>query len=59
MPDYLWTARLETAAKARNVSLASPQTLAGDGSDRRYYRLLGSPTVGSPVPSFPAGRGGE
>ena len=45
MPDYLWTERLEAAAKARNVSLASPQTLAGDGSDRRYYRLLGSPTV--------------
>jgi aminoglycoside/choline kinase family phosphotransferase len=41
----LWTARLEAAARARNVSLASPQTLAGDGSDRRFYRLLGSPTV--------------
>ena len=25
MPDYLWTARLEAAAKARNVSLASPK----------------------------------
>jgi aminoglycoside/choline kinase family phosphotransferase len=45
MPDYLWTARLEAAAKARGVSLTSPQTLAGDGSDRRYYRLLGSPTA--------------
>ncbi len=45
MPDYLWTARLEAAAQARNVSLTSPQTLAGDGSDRRFYRLLGSPTV--------------
>jgi len=43
MPEYLWTARLEAAATARNVSLTSPQTLAGDGSDRRYYRLLGSP----------------
>jgi aminoglycoside/choline kinase family phosphotransferase len=41
----LWTARLEAAARARNVSLTSPQTLAGDGSDRRFYRLLGSPTV--------------
>ncbi|MFZ5448304.1 MAG: aminoglycoside phosphotransferase family protein [Thermodesulfobacteriota bacterium] len=45
MPDYLWTARLEAAAKARGVSLTSPQTLAGDGSDRRFYRLLGSPTA--------------
>lgn len=45
MPDYLWTARLEAAAKSRGVSLTSPQTLAGDGSDRRFYRLLGSPTA--------------
>ncbi|MFA5110359.1 MAG: phosphotransferase [Desulfobaccales bacterium] len=45
MPQYLWTARLEAAAKARGVSLTSPQTLAGDGSDRRFYRLLGSPTA--------------
>jgi aminoglycoside/choline kinase family phosphotransferase len=45
MPDKLWTVRLEAAAKARGVSLSSPQTLAGDGSDRRFYRLLGSPTA--------------
>jgi N-acetylmuramate 1-kinase len=45
MLEYLWTERLEAAAKARNVSLGSPQTLAGDGSDRRYYRLPGSPAV--------------
>jgi len=45
MPDKLWTARLESAATARGVSLTSPQTLAGDGSDRRFYRLLGSPTA--------------
>ena len=55
MPDYLWTARLEAAAKARNVSLTSPQTLAGDGSDRRYYRLLGSPTVVLLFHPFPPG----
>jgi hypothetical protein len=55
MPDYLWTARLEAAAKARNVSLNSPQTLAGDGSDRRYYRLLGSPTVVVLFHPFPPG----
>jgi aminoglycoside/choline kinase family phosphotransferase len=45
MPDNLWTARLAAAAQARGVSLTSPQTLAGDGSDRRFYRLLGSPTA--------------
>jgi aminoglycoside/choline kinase family phosphotransferase len=55
MPDYLWTAHLEAAAKARNVSLTSPQTLAGDGSDRRYYRLLGSPTVVLLFHPFPPG----
>ena len=55
MPDYLWTAALEAAAKARNVSLTSPQTLAGDGSDRRYYRLLGSPTVVLLFHPFPPG----
>jgi aminoglycoside/choline kinase family phosphotransferase len=55
MPEYLWTARLEATAKARNVSLTSPQTLAGDGSDRRYYRLLGSPTVVLLFHPFPPG----
>ena len=55
MPEYLWTARLEAAATARNVSLTSPQTLAGDGSDRRYYRLLGSPTVVLLFHPFPPG----
>lgn len=45
MPDLLYTPRLEAAAAARGVSLASPQPLAGDGSDRRFFRLLGSPTV--------------
>jgi aminoglycoside/choline kinase family phosphotransferase len=55
MPDYHWTARLEAAAQARNVSLTSPQTLAGDGSDRRYYRLLGSPTVVLLFHPFPPG----
>ena len=55
MPEYLWTARLEAAAAARNVSLTSPQTLAGDGSDRRYYRLLGSPTIVLLFHPFPPG----
>ena len=55
MPDYLWTARLEAAARARGLSLASPQTLAGDGSDRRFYRLLGSPTAVLLFHPFPPG----
>ncbi len=55
MPEYLWTARLEAAAKARGVSLTSPQTLAGDGSDRRFYRLLGSPTAVLLFHPFPPG----
>jgi aminoglycoside/choline kinase family phosphotransferase len=57
MPDYLWTARLEAAAKARGVSLTSPQTLAGDGSDRHFYRLLGSPTA--VLLFYPSPAGGE
>jgi aminoglycoside/choline kinase family phosphotransferase len=55
MPDYLWTARLEAAARTRGLSLASPQTLAGDGSDRRFYRLLGSPTAVLLFHPFPPG----
>ncbi len=55
MPDYLWTARLEAAAKTRGLSLTSPQTLAGDGSDRRFYRLLGSPTAVLIFHPFPPG----
>jgi aminoglycoside/choline kinase family phosphotransferase len=55
MPDFLWTAHLEAAARARNLSLTSPQTLAGDGSDRRFYRLLGSPTVVLLFHPFPPG----
>jgi N-acetylmuramate 1-kinase len=45
MGKSLWTARLAAAAQARGLSLTSPQPLAGDGSDRRFYRLLGSPTA--------------
>lgn len=45
MPEFPWTARLEAAVAARGASLASPQPLAGDGSDRRFFRLLGSPTL--------------
>jgi aminoglycoside/choline kinase family phosphotransferase len=45
MPEVMWTARLEAAAAKIGASLATPQPLAGDGSDRRFFRLLGSPTV--------------
>jgi aminoglycoside/choline kinase family phosphotransferase len=55
MPDFPCTAALEAAARTWNVSLASPQPLAGDGSDRRYYRLLGSPTVVLLFHPFPPG----
>jgi N-acetylmuramate 1-kinase len=55
MPDLLWTARLEAAAKTRGLSLTFPQTLAGDGSDRRFYRLLGSPTAVLLFHPFPPG----
>ena len=40
-----WTARLEAAVATRGASLAEAQPLAGDGSERRFYRLLGSPTL--------------
>ncbi len=40
-----WTPRLQAAAGRFNVSLDGAQPLAGDGSDRRFFRLLGSPTL--------------
>lgn len=44
MTDFIITKRLEDAATAQGVSLAGAQPLAGDGSDRRFFRLPGSPT---------------
>ena len=44
MSDFIITKRLEDAATAQRVSLAGAQPLAGDGSDRRFFRLPGSPT---------------
>ncbi|MHB8066718.1 MAG: aminoglycoside phosphotransferase family protein [Desulfobaccales bacterium] len=44
MQDFLITFRLEAAAREQGVSLAGAQPLAGDGSDRRFFRLPGSPT---------------
>ena len=43
---YLYgTARLNAAVSARGATLEGAQPLAGDGSDRQFFRLLGSPTV--------------
>lgn len=44
MTDFLITRRLDDAAAAQGVSLVGAQPLAGDGSDRRFFRLPGSPT---------------
>ncbi len=57
MSDNLWTARLAAAAQARGLSLTAPQPLAGDGSDRRFYRLLGSPTAVLLIHPNPPGGG--
>jgi len=55
MKNFPRTARLEAAAHTRGLSLTAPQTLAGDGSDRRFYRLLGSPTAVLLFHPFPPG----
>ncbi|MBM4294409.1 MAG: aminoglycoside phosphotransferase [Deltaproteobacteria bacterium] len=39
------TRELQAAAAAHGVSLAGAQPLAGDGSDRRFFRLPGTPTL--------------
>jgi len=39
------SARLEAAAAARGVSLTAARPLAGDGSDRRFFRLPGGPSL--------------
>ncbi len=44
MQDFIITKRLEDTATAQGVSLTGAQPLAGDGSDRRFFRLPGSPT---------------
>ncbi len=44
MTGFLITRRLEVAAGENGVSLVAAQPLTGDGSDRRFFRLLGSPT---------------
>jgi len=44
MTGFLITGRLDVAAREQGVSLAGAQPLAGDGSDRAFFRLPGSPT---------------
>jgi aminoglycoside/choline kinase family phosphotransferase len=39
------TTRLKSEAKIRGASLAEAQPLAGDGSDRRFFRLPGKPNL--------------
>jgi aminoglycoside/choline kinase family phosphotransferase len=45
MTNLLRTPRLEDAAAACRATLTGARSLAGDGSDRRFYRLAGSPPV--------------
>ncbi len=45
MPELILTRRLEEALAARGLTPDAAQPLAGDGSDRRFFRLLGSPTA--------------
>ena len=44
MTEFLVTMRLAAVAAAQGVSLDGAQPLAGDGSERRFFRLMGSPT---------------
>jgi aminoglycoside/choline kinase family phosphotransferase len=45
MPNIPWTPRLQAAVGQLGAALDGAQSLAGDASDRRFFRLLGSPTV--------------
>ncbi len=57
MVDIPWTPRLQAAVGRLGASLSGAQLLAGDGSDRRFFRLLGSPTVILLHHPNPPGRG--
>lgn len=57
MSDIVWTPRLQAAVGQLGASLSGAQPLAGDGSDRRFFRLLGSPTVVLLHHPHPPGRG--
>jgi aminoglycoside/choline kinase family phosphotransferase len=45
MSEVFKTLRLQAAVAERGATLEGAQPLAGDGSDRRFFRLLGSPTI--------------
>src|SRR4030042_3745075 len=45
LSDVFKPLRLEAAVAERGATLEGAQPLAGDGSDRRFFRLLGSPTI--------------
>jgi aminoglycoside/choline kinase family phosphotransferase len=45
MADLLYTRNLQEAVAKRGATLNLAQMLAGDGSDRKFFRLFGSPTV--------------
>jgi aminoglycoside/choline kinase family phosphotransferase len=57
MADLLYTRNLEDAVAKLGATLNLAQMLAGDGSDRKFFRLFGSPTV--VLLSHPDPPGGE
>ena len=54
MPDYLWTARLEAAAKARGVSLTSPKPWPATAPTAGFIACWGRPPR-CPLHPFPPG----
>ena len=59
MSEVFQTLRLKDAVAERGATLDGAQPLAGDGSDRRFFRLLGSPTVDPALSPAAARAGGE
>ncbi len=57
MAPVPWTPKLQAAVERLGATLDGAQPLAGDGSDRRFFRLLGSPTVVLLHHPHPPGRG--
>lgn len=57
MADLFYTRNLESAVAKLGATLSLAQMLAGDGSDRKFFRLFGSPTV--VLLSHPEPPGGE
>ena len=57
MADLYYSRNLEDAAAKLGATLKLAQMLAGDGSDRKFFRLFGSPTI--VLLSHPEPPGGE